>query len=302
MDLVLHIGTEKTGTTLIQKTLYRNRELLRSRGVALSNVLGAPNNRLLPARFQSQLDDFHQRHNLDTVSARDAYFEEFDAQFFDDLAQMRLTGAKRLVISSEHLSSRLTNREDLARLRGFLAPHFSSISVLCYVREQAALNRSLYSTAILNGYDLSAEEFAGQISVSDVYYNYEKMLGLWTEAFGAEAVRVAIYDWRWFSGGDLLTDFFHRVVPALDPGRLNRRVWRKNLGVTTGQAALMRPINRAGLPDKLRRILVECVRYLPLADHVPDPDLRRRVYEEFDESNRAMARRFLGRDANPFAE
>lgn len=301
MDLVLHIGTEKTGTTLIQKTLYRNRAALHLHGVALSSVLGAPNNRLLPARVQTRLDDFHQRLGVTTLAERDRYFASFDDQFGAELAKLRDAGTKRLIISSEHLSSRLSNRLDLQRLHEVLRGQFSNITVLCYVREQTALNRSLYSTAVLNGYDVSAQEFARQIQVGNVYYNFERMLDLWAEEFGQDAVQLAIYDRRAFAGGDLLSDFFRRVVPGLDVSALDTRVLRRNRGVTAGQAHVMRRINRLGLPNTLRRLLVEGVRYLPFADSPLDPELKRRVHSAFDESNRAMARRFLKNEGNPFA-
>ncbi len=300
MDLVLHIGTEKTGTTLIQRTLLRNRDVLRKQGIALSTVLGAANNRLLPACFQSHLDDFHQRHGLYDHAARDRYFEGLTSRFQTEVADLRAQGAKRLIVSSEHLSSRMSNTIDLKRLRAFLQPLFPRVQVVCYLREQAALNRSLYSTAILNGYDLSFSEFAQQISIDSPYYNYEKMLGHWADDFAPTELQVAIYDPATLAVGGLVQDFFNRAADWVDSYDLSHYVRRRNMGITTGQAAVMRHINRIGLPNKLRRGLVEIIRMIPLADTAPDSEWQRKVADQFKASNQAVAKRFFNRQADLF--
>ena len=54
--LYLHIGTEKTGTTLLQEWLYTNKKKKRKNGIYLPNQLEEPNNILLPTYFQASLD------------------------------------------------------------------------------------------------------------------------------------------------------------------------------------------------------------------------------------------------------
>jgi hypothetical protein len=43
MDLYLHIGTEKTGTTSIQHFLYENIEKLKEKKIYLSQSINFPN-------------------------------------------------------------------------------------------------------------------------------------------------------------------------------------------------------------------------------------------------------------------
>lgn len=297
MDLVLHIGTEKTGTTLIQQWIRANRSVLAAQGVAVSDVLG---NRLLAARLQSRLDDLHARLGLADTNARDRYFHDFDARFSAELDRMRQQGAHSLLVSSEHLSSRMTNREDLTRLRAWLEPQFRRITVVAYLREQADLNRSLYSTAILNGQTCSLAEFSDRISEGDVYYNFDLMLGLWADVLAPDRMVVAVYDHRAFVGGDLRRDFLSRALPGLSDTGMTFAGSRANPGITTGQAAVMARINRLGLPQLPRRVICELVRYLPLRDD-PAPLARRvAVYGLFDASNRAVAQRHLGHADNPF--
>ena len=60
-EIILHVGTHKTGTTTIQDTLFHNRELLRARGVVYPRIgLIAPHHNLvtrwidLPLQFRAR--------------------------------------------------------------------------------------------------------------------------------------------------------------------------------------------------------------------------------------------------------
>ena len=77
MDCVLHIGTEKTATTLLQSWLYSNREALSAQGVFLSSVLKEGNNRKLVSYFQPQTDDWLRRQHIATEADKTAFFDGF---------------------------------------------------------------------------------------------------------------------------------------------------------------------------------------------------------------------------------
>ena len=81
MQCILHIGTEKTGTTLIQNWLYANQEALSEQGVFLSEQLGKTNNRLISAYFQPELDDWAKRNHIQNQAQKDAFFEGFETRF-----------------------------------------------------------------------------------------------------------------------------------------------------------------------------------------------------------------------------
>lgn len=56
MNLILHIGTPKTGTTTLQKWLYSNKNKLPEHGIFLSEVSGKVNNRRLVNFFKDDLN------------------------------------------------------------------------------------------------------------------------------------------------------------------------------------------------------------------------------------------------------
>jgi len=74
---ILHLGTEKTGSTLLQKWLYENEVTLSNRGVALTKTARFPSNTLLPLYFKGQIDDTLQRQGIFTEKERVDFFSGF---------------------------------------------------------------------------------------------------------------------------------------------------------------------------------------------------------------------------------
>jgi len=83
MDLHLHIGTEKTGTTSIQEFLRINRANLNSAGIYVPCSLGPSNHQWLPFMFSQDLsvDSFFRMHGINTddqrISAQSKKIKEF---------------------------------------------------------------------------------------------------------------------------------------------------------------------------------------------------------------------------------
>ena len=308
MKCLLHIGTEKTGTTMLQTWLYLNRPALSAQGVALSKVLGTPVNRLLPAYYQAEFDDFHRSHNISTRQQKVRFFDGFEDRVRSEI-QDAARNHHTMIISSEHLHSRLRTQEEIAALAHFLTANFSSVRILCYFREQSEVRKSLYSTAVRNGFFGRIEKFQREIDPTSHYYNYAAMFEKWAEAFGSENLEPVIYDRNAFAGGDLRIDFLNRVHESIRPNELDYSATTSNERLSAVQAELCRAVNhvfprynRDGSLNKTRRMLRR--RILTSSDlnlgTIEDPD-QQQVYDLFDASNRAFSRRFLGRDENPFA-
>ena len=102
MHVSLHIGTEKTGTTTIQRFLALNRALLASEKILVPASLGATNHRLLPALVQddSIIDDLMRERNLLEQSDRESAKLRWRSEFQNEV---NASSAECCVISSEHL-------------------------------------------------------------------------------------------------------------------------------------------------------------------------------------------------------
>ena len=152
--LVLHIGSPKTGTTSLQSWLYANRTTLDQAGVYLPLSIGQPSNRCLAAAFDPSEDlsgDIMQSF-LDSHSLRSAAYKEIQRVILSELeSEISAVQHDVVVITSEHLHQLVCSDVSVGQLHKFLLQFFDNIQVICWFREQYAMCRSRYFTALKMG-------------------------------------------------------------------------------------------------------------------------------------------------------
>ncbi len=222
--IVLHIGAEKTGTTTIQAFCALNRQALRNRGVFYPDEFGPNNHLALAAAFG---DLAWLQHVGPTESWRGEQDQRrYRADVMRRLAALsREAAGKTLLLSSEHLSSRL-HGPPVAALREALAPLADRIDVVIFLRRQDELLLSLYSTYIKSGGTLE-RDWLGNVS----WFDFDECLSRWEVPFGLEHVTVRRYQ---PPGGSLVTDFFVAaglpiIKDGIMPPALNRSLDARNL-------------------------------------------------------------------------
>jgi hypothetical protein len=152
-DLFLHIGTEKTGSTAIQRFLANHSDPLAQLGIHVPQCLGHAEHWRFPLLFYAddQYDDLTERAGFQQLSLtqRQAAIRELQLAFDHELNG---TSACTWVISSEHIHSRLLHRNaGMEALVGFLRERFDRVNVIVYLREPLDAALSLWSTAVRNG-------------------------------------------------------------------------------------------------------------------------------------------------------
>ncbi len=180
---MLHIGTEKTGSTSLQAWLDHNSDRLAEQGVCYSRCMGRPNNRNIAVyAMDSDKADFgfwslglqgHEDHRRWRLDLREGLLRE--------LEQASAAGATTYVISSEHCHSRLTSEPMVARLAELLTPLFDRVAVHCCLRPQVELLLSALSTAIKEGASVSEDKL--NVAPDDTYYDYLGLYRRWNAAF-----------------------------------------------------------------------------------------------------------------------
>ncbi len=152
MRCILHIGTEKTGSTSIQKFLLRNQKALQASGVHVCTSAGEGNNRALAAAFMSdnKKDDYINQHKFEHANARQRWKEALCEAIATEVLQARRS-ANVFLISSEHFHSRLQKAGEVMALHTFLSPLFDEIKVFCYLRRQDQMAVSRYSQSLKAG-------------------------------------------------------------------------------------------------------------------------------------------------------
>ncbi|MEM1154286.1 MAG: hypothetical protein AAGI44_09100 [Pseudomonadota bacterium] len=126
--ILLHVGTHKTGSTSIQQTLFKNREVLQENDIHYLNF-GSNHWHLYSAFMAKPWDWFeHKRMGRDKASV-----EELNERTLRDVTQeISSSGCNNIVISSEYLAQ--LPRKGIARMRDYLA-ELGEVTVVYYCRE-----------------------------------------------------------------------------------------------------------------------------------------------------------------------
>lgn len=205
---ILHIGTENTGTTTIQRFLAANRLTLAREGVLYPVAGGREGSQWGYAACAAEApwtSDFRVHLGIHDPEGAAAYRADLQVAMEREFAAH--PACHTLLISSEHFHSRLTTMEAIGRLKAFLEPHVREFAIVLYLRRQDRMAVSRFSTAIKVGH-IAKQPFAyrgtGELPY---FYDLERVHRNWEAVFGQSALRVRVFQKDRFVAGDLLADF-----------------------------------------------------------------------------------------------
>jgi hypothetical protein len=216
-NCILHIGTEKTGTTTLQRYLALNRDEFLKQGYFIPSSLSpypdlANHERLTtyalnPMKTSDDLRIAAGLKSSDEVSLHRANIVE---GLRNEIAA--ITGNPRtLLLSNEHCHSRLVEDEEVSLLKAMLGEFVDSFRIIVYLRPQHDLAVSLYSQALKAGlFDINVlPEFdrMGQYWVRKRYFNYLDLLTRWSSAFEIQNITARIYSKEDLVEGSIIDDF-----------------------------------------------------------------------------------------------
>ena len=204
---ILHIGTEKTGSTSIQSFLHLNRRRLARGGWLYPETAGRPSNNALVVHAKDAPEADLLPKGLD---ARDPeaiadWQVRFVVEHCAEVLPFLRSGNATLVYSSEHLQSRLCAPEEIRRLARLLRALVDEVRVVVWLRRQDRYALSAHGTAIKAG-SAAGFDFAA-INARGPYYDYRLLLDNWAAVFGDEAMAVRVFERERMVGGDVVTDF-----------------------------------------------------------------------------------------------
>jgi hypothetical protein len=272
MQLVVHAGIHRTGTTSLQRRLARNRDALRAQGVAYPGE--APN---------------HQALAWELIRGQSGAREV--------LALVEGAGAPRVVLSGEDFAI----HEDLGWLEGVAARH--DVSVVIYLRRQDHWLMSWYNQHVKWPFDRVKSRMDPQAFLATLedfhWLDYERLLDRWSAVLGPEQIGVAVLEKGQVE--DATADFLARL--AIDHQGLELDDERVNDSLPVHMLEIARHLGLFEMKGGRRTKVLNALR-AGLADRAPagrvstvySPEERNRVLARFADSNRAAARRFLGRE------
>ena len=304
---LLHIGTEKTGTSTLQAFLQQNRALLRQHGIAYLRSPGARNHRLLAAYAMkdARSDDLLRQWPWRQPLFRRLWRIAFRIQLGREIAQLKRQGVHTFLFSSEHCHSRLKSLEEITRLADLLNPHFQQVDVLVYLRRQDQVATSLYSTALKAGRAIPFEPFfRHRARPDDPYLNYATLLEHWATVFGKSRIKPRIFSRQRLLHGDLLADFCDAsgVIdtrwPLTIPANENEGV-----SATAQTAAQLFNSEKADQPrnrqhkQQVQALIDQLNQAFPGPSVKPGRELARSFYQVFAASNQQLAQTWF--DGSP---
>ncbi len=308
MDLYIHIGAPKTGTTLLQHYLRRNQESLACQGLlypsggrdkSAHKLIGAA---VFPGR-SDRLGGVSPRKALQT--AVQSIRKEIDEQ-----------KPHTVVLSTEFLWGELPV-SDVQRL---LQPFDDcSIKIVAYLRRQDLFAQSLYGQVVKGGL---AEPFPTwlerAVDSGKGGFNYHDVLSCWKNSVPNVDVIARVYEKSQLQA-DIRLDFLNTVCPQIEPPPLSTEQDTdsssdpaSNSSPDRATIELLRLVSEkvAGKLAARRRteILRQIVRHSPKAlpfapKNYMSPDEAASLVGRFAEQNAMVARDFLGRpDGTLFQE
>jgi tetratricopeptide (TPR) repeat protein len=206
-DLILHVGISKTGSTSIQKLLAANRPALTAQGVCYPVSPGNVQHRLLVYEAIGA-DAAEARGNAPmwngmTPAERMARFRhEFDNEI-KSLPPL----VSRVILSSEHLGLECTTPQSLNQLHAFLAPYFSRMRVLVYLRRQDAHFTSNYTQSLRAGDLVPPPTHITLRPKGRDELTYDVFLARWADAFGSDAIMPRLFERTGEQRFDVIDDF-----------------------------------------------------------------------------------------------
>jgi hypothetical protein len=269
-QIILHIGTEKTGSTTIQEGIRANALLLRESGV----------HPIFP--MPTSLQGLSKR--LDTLQ---------------DEARA-LPSDSDILVSGELFQSRLKSVNEVQILKEFLLsvfPRHDRFTVIVYLRRQAAIANSMVSTAAIFGVDFQQSPLSEYVRH---ICNHRKTKKMWSHVFGEASLIPRLFEIT-SRKSDLFTDFITTLglasASVVKPTMSN--VSLSHDGILTARAVhrylkLQTELGRFG--NKLARKIGAdiCKNVIRLADSGPKfllhPEIWRFFDEEYAEMNKELKR------------
>lgn len=187
MNIIVHIGGEKCGSSSIQRFLSRNRRSLLNQNILVPTTPGNINHTKLTVFSESDghFDSLRRVLQITSDEKLQSFRKDFKSRLYQEVQS---SSCQTVVLSNEHCSSRLRSQEEVNRLKQLLTPISKSITIVLYARPQDEVTISAYSTQVKSGV---SRPFAFPASYDDAPFatKYLEICQLWASVFGHSNIR-----------------------------------------------------------------------------------------------------------------
>lgn len=207
---IIHLGTEKTGSSVLQNFFHKNRSLIANQGFYFMRSSGIKNDSKLAGYClpRHKLSYYLFKNlGIDTYEKKDEFDKKFLHEFRDEFSQLP-KNIHTVIFSSEFFHSRLKDSSERLKLKDFIYSYFEEVVLISYIRPQIDVNLSLYSTTLKSSLSTaSLHDHLKPCHNKNYYYNYYKYLTGWEETFYESELKVRIFSKDDLLHGDVVEDF-----------------------------------------------------------------------------------------------
>ena len=270
--LYIHIGTEKTGSTSIQRFLGKQTAWLSSQKLYSPSAFCAePGHHYHLVSYAKQIALGKQNNTQDPILDTD--YTKKQEELLD--AELRSTShsAYSCVLSSEHFFTKINTRVQVKALDQHFRAYFSEIKYILYFRDPIWHVSSWVSTRLKNGIAVSGLYAPHDPQVLQRVCTKQK-IKVWLDIVGRENLIVKQYGRNNSKGGDIVMDLCQTIIPSLSSEVKIPLVKRANTSLTlTAMRYLyfinnshdfeIKPSNRLELAQFLSENLNDGSRFVP---------------------------------------
>jgi len=292
-NLILHIGSGKTGTTALQSFLKINNGLLHNHGFhyMVSPQWGDNSHHLLGFALWGK--EHLGLPNIPNIDISDL-FQKMETEI--NQLDEKITS---VVISSELLFE-IANTEKINPLIEFINKNFATTNIVAYLRRQDEHIQSLYQHWIKTGHKQFRDKTITQFINNFQGDNYFEKLTAWANHFGKENISVRLYEKQQLKNSDLFADFMsllniQDISSFTKPPKDNL-----NLSINPEATEILR---LCGFFDynQLREVWPDATKTNLTGYSLLSTNDKIKILGKYAESNSKVAKEFLGReDGNLF--
>lgn len=291
----IHIGLEKTGTTSLQEFFFLNKQNLAKDNIHLMSSPGARNHTDLAAyAYDKTLGDLIVQKNIQTTEAKEAFREEFLERFTREIQTVKKTKA-HLLVSSEHLSSRVFSKNEIRKLIGLFTKEGYQPKIIVYLRRQDQYLLSTYSTWLKSG----ATAELNQKAYKRKRYDYLSLLELWGEVVGDKNLTVKIFERARMYKNDLIEDFM-QILGITETSNYQQPASDLNKSLDKNKLLFLQSINSLvpsvvnGQSNPLRGELVKALEQMDNSNKLSlDPKLSQTILDYYKADNVAIKEKYF---------